>query len=78
MISSLIASYPHLKFYYFLRGYPIINDLPLKDLQNPYCQNIFSLAEVVDSGVRSPVFIYAQSFTKAREIYDDADLIIAK
>lgn len=78
MISSLIASYPHLKFYYFLRGYPIINDLTLKDLQNPYCQNIFSLAEVVDSGVRSPGFIYAQSLPKAREIYDDADLIIAK
>lgn len=78
MIASLKTHYPQLEFFYFVRGYPIINDLTLSDLNHPYCKNIFSLAQVVDSGVRSPGFIYTQSTLEAQKIYDNADLIIAK
>lgn len=78
MIASLKHHYPHLEFFYFVRGYPIINDLTLKDLEHPYSQKIFSLAQVVDSGVRSPGFIYSSITPNAKKIYDSADLIIAK
>lgn len=78
MIETLKAHFPSISFYYFLRGTPIINDLTLADLDNPYSQKIFSLAKVVDSGVKSPSFIYEHSTPQAQEIYNQADLIIAK
>lgn len=78
LIQTLKTHFPSMSFYYFLRGEPIINDLTLQDLDNPYSQRIFSLAQVVSSGVRSPSFIYEHSTPQAQEIYNQADLIIAK
>ncbi len=78
MIQTLKTYFPSLVFSYFLRGAPIINDLTLQDLGNPYSQKIFSLAQVVDTGVKSPSFIYANATAQAQEIYNQADLIIAK
>ncbi|PAF52802.1 ARMT1-like domain-containing protein [Helicobacter sp. 13S00477-4] len=78
-IEILKNQYPLLHIYYFVRGTPIINDITLKDLQtHPECQKIFDISEVIDSGVKSPGFIKEIASTKAQNLYDNADIVLAK
>lgn len=79
LLRIFARDFPELKLYYFVRGEPIINDITLKDLQEfEECRGIFEIAEVVDSGMKSPGFIYEDANLKAREIFDRADLILSK
>ncbi|WP_238699073.1 ARMT1-like domain-containing protein [Helicobacter sp. MIT 05-5294] len=77
LICVLKALYPKLKIFYFVRGAEIINDITLVDLKNTDSA-IFHLAEVVDSGVMSPGFIKSFASSNARNLYEQADLILAK
>lgn len=77
LIDALQILYPYLKIFYFVRGAEIINDITLADLKDTDSR-ILNLVEVVDSGVMSPGFIESLATKKARDIYKEADLILAK
>ncbi|WP_083781368.1 damage-control phosphatase ARMT1 family protein [Helicobacter winghamensis] len=77
LIVALKALYPNLEIYYFVRGADIINDITLKDLKNSDSA-LFKICKVVDSGVLSPGFIEALASVEAKEIYKNADVILAK
>ncbi|MEO1923048.1 MAG: ARMT1-like domain-containing protein [Nautiliaceae bacterium] len=61
--------------YFFTRGKPIINDITVNDLKD---LEIFDLAEVVDSGVDTPGFHINRANEKAKKLFFNADLVIAK
>lgn len=77
MIVALKVLYPNLEIYYFVRGFEIINDITLKDLQGSDSK-LFELCKIVDSGVPSPGFIWDLASLEAKEIYKNADIILAK
>lgn len=79
LLRLIARDFPDLKLYYFVRGEPIINDITLKDLQEfEECKGIFEVAKVIDSGVKSPGFVYKDASPKAQEIFNLADLILSK
>lgn len=78
LLRALKTLYPHLHIYYAVRGEPIINDLTLKDLFHPLAQNIQKYCTLLDSGVRSPGFVYEDSNAQTQTIYNNADVILAK
>ena len=61
--------------YFFTRGKPIINDITVNDLKD---LEIFDLAEVIDSGVDTPGFHINRANEKAKKLFFNADLVIAK
>lgn len=77
LIVALKSLYPHLEIFYFVRGAEIINDITLQDLKNSDSK-LFALCRVVDSGVLSPGFIESLASVEAREIYRNADMVLAK
>ncbi|WP_027326694.1 damage-control phosphatase ARMT1 family protein [Helicobacter pametensis] len=79
LLRVLSRDFPQLVLYYFVRGGPIINDITLKDLREyKQCAGIFEVASVVDSGVRSPGFVYEDASLEARRLFDEADVILSK
>lgn len=68
---------PKLEITYFTRGVDIINDITMQDLKESDSK-LFSLYNVVNSGVLSPGFIESLASGEAQEIYQNADLILAK
>lgn len=77
LIVALKSLYPHLEIFYFVRGAEIINDITLTDLKHTDSA-LFTLAKVVDSGVMSPGFIESLASAEAKEIYHNADVVLAK
>lgn len=77
LICALKALYPNLEVFYFVRGAEIINDITLLDLKKTDSA-MLHLAEVVDSGVISPGFLESLACKRARRIYQEADLVLAK
>lgn len=69
--------YPALRVYYFTRGAPIINDITIQDIIDHHSP-IADVCEVVDSGVPSPGFIYDLANSRAKALYDGADVVLAK
>lgn len=79
LLRLISRDFPDLALYYFVRGEPIINDITLQDLQEfEECKGIFEVAKVIDSGVRSPGFVYKDASLEAQEILNSADLILSK
>ncbi|MFA6195994.1 MAG: ARMT1-like domain-containing protein [Sulfurimonas sp.] len=74
-VETLKELFPHAKYYYMVRGNPIINDVTLKDTS---ACGFDKLCTVVDSGVNTPGFVYARANPHAKEIFDSADLVISK
>ena len=74
-IQTLQELFPHVKFYYFVRGKPIINDVTLKEAREIGFDEV---CEVIDSGVVTPGFTYKMATKKAQELFDSADVIISK
>ncbi|MCX6053022.1 MAG: ARMT1-like domain-containing protein [Campylobacterales bacterium] len=74
-VETLIELFPHAKYYYMVRGNPIINDVTLKDTS---ACGFDKLCMVVDSGVNTPGFVYSRANPHAKKIFDSADLVIAK
>ncbi|HEY9204208.1 MAG TPA: ARMT1-like domain-containing protein, partial [Sulfurimonas sp.] len=75
LIETLSELYPESKFYYMVRGNPIINDVTLKEATEAGFEKI---CEVVDSGVNTPGFTYNRANDYSRELFDTVDLIISK
>lgn len=78
LISSLKTIYPHLHITYATRGAPIINDLTLQDLSHPLASNLKAHCTLLDSGVKSPGFIYEDASGQTQDIYNQADIILSK
>lgn len=74
-VETLIELFPHAKYYYMVRGNPIINDVTLKETS---ACGFDKLCTVVDSGVNTPGFVYSRANPHAKEVFDSADLVIAK
>ncbi len=74
-IQTLKELYPSVKYFYMVRGNPIINDVTLKEAQEAGFEKI---CKVVDSGVNTPGFTYNRANPYAKELFDMADLVISK
>lgn len=74
-IEILKELYPHVKYHYFVRGCPIINDVTMKEA---LACGFDKLCNLVDSGVNTPGFVYERATPHAKELFDGADLVISK
>ena len=74
-IETLNELYPNVEITYMVRGNPIINDVTIKEAKEAGFDNICKL---VDSGVNTPGFTYNRATKEAKELFDNADLIISK
>jgi len=74
-IQSLQKLYPNIEFTYMVRGNPIINDVTMQEALDA---KIDSVCTLMDSGVPTPGFVYELASPKTQELFDTADLIIAK
>ncbi|BCD68613.1 DUF89 domain-containing protein [Nitratiruptor sp. YY09-18] len=75
VLLETIKEFYDIPLYYFVRGKPIINDVTYEDA---LAIGLDEVCEVVDSSVYTPGFIYEKANAKAKAIYDEADLILAK
>jgi hypothetical protein len=74
-IRSLQKLYPNLSVSYMVRGNPIINDVTMKEALEAGMETFCTL---MDSGVPTPGFEYSLASPDAKNLFDTADLIIAK
>jgi damage-control phosphatase, subfamily I len=74
-IRSLQKLYPDITVTYMVRGNPIINDVTMKEAVEA---GIDTLCTLMDSGVPTPGFVYELASAEAQNLFDNADLIIAK
>ncbi len=74
-IETLQKLFPHITFRYFVRTKPIINDVTLKEAREI---DFDEVCEVIDSGVDMPGFVYEIASKEAKNLFDDADVIISK
>lgn len=78
LLRALQSIYPALQIHYAVRGGAIINDITLKDLEHNLAKDITNYCKLLDSGVKSPGFVYDDANAKTKAIYDKANVIIAK
>ncbi|MEA3417981.1 MAG: ARMT1-like domain-containing protein [Campylobacterota bacterium] len=62
-----------IQIYYFVRGKPIINDVTVKE-----AQILSSCAHIIDTGVETPGYDLAEANSASREIFDRANIVLAK
>jgi len=74
-IETLQKLYPKIKFFYMVRGKPIINDVTIKEAKEAGFDKLCSL---VDSGVNTPGFAYNRANDYSKELFDRVDLVISK
>ncbi|MDO8453542.1 MAG: ARMT1-like domain-containing protein [Sulfurimonas sp.] len=74
-LETLKELFPHISYYYMVRGNPIINDVTMKEALSAGFEK---LCEVVDSGVNTPGFAYSRANPHAKQLFDTADLVISK
>ena len=65
----------NLDIYYFVRGKPIINDVTIKEAKEA---GLDEVCELVDSGVDTPGFVLDRASKEAKEIFLNADVVLAK
>jgi len=74
-IKTIKELYPDIVVYYFVRGKPIINDLIVSDLK---LSKIDEVATIIDTKASTPGIVRESLQAKAKELFEDADLIISK
>jgi hypothetical protein len=74
-IEHLQKLYPHLKITYMVRGTFIINDVTMKEAKEA---KIDQYCTLIDSGVNTPGFVYERATDESKDLFDNADIIIAK
>lgn len=77
LVATLKMLYPTLEIYYAVRGKPIINDLVMADMSGD-ARAIERFCTLLDSGVRSPGFVYSDANAFTQKIFDISDVIFAK
>jgi uncharacterized protein with ATP-grasp and redox domains len=73
LLIEMIRREYDLKVYYFVRGAPIINDVTSKE-----AEILSGAANIVDTGVETPGYDLAEANRSSREIFDRADIVLAK
>jgi len=73
LLISKIKELYDIDVYYFVRGKPIINDVTVKEAS--YLQDV---ATIVDTGVPTPGYDLRYANETSKEIYYNADMVIAK
>ena len=73
LLIELICREYDVEVYYFVRGAPIINDVTLKE-----AEILADTAHIIDTGVGTPGYDLAEVNRRSREIFDRADLVLAK
>ena len=74
-VATLTELFAHAKFYYMVRGTPIINDVTMKEALSA---GFDTLCTLVDSGVNTPGFMYSRATPHAKDLFDSADVVISK
>ena len=73
LLIKTIKKHYNIKIYYFVRGKPIINDITKNE-----AVLLADCANIVDTGVQTPGYDLKESNAKAKEIFDRADIVLAK
>ncbi len=74
-VKTLQKLFPHIEFYYFVRGEPIINDVTYDEA---IAIGFEKVCTVIDSGVPTPGFVYDLATNEAKKLFDTADAVISK
>lgn len=74
-IEAFGALFPELKITYMTRGKPIINDITFDEAA---ADGLSRVAELVDSGVDTPGFVYNRANENARKLFDESDVVLTK
>lgn len=74
-IEHLKALYPDLDVFYMVRGNYIINDVTMIEAKEAHMDQLCTL---IDSGVNTPGFVYERATKESQDLFDSADVIIAK
>ena len=74
-VEVLKELYPYAEYSYFVRGNPIINDVTMDEA---LACGFDKLCDLVDSGVNTPGFAYSRANPHAKNLFDEADLVISK
>lgn len=72
LIETIKKSYD-IQIHYFVRGKPIINDVTIKE-----AQLLSDCASIIDTGVATPGYDLEEANQNSREIFDRADIVLAK
>jgi uncharacterized protein with ATP-grasp and redox domains len=72
LIETIKKSYD-IQIHYFVRGKPIINDVTIKE-----AQLLSNCASIIDTGVATPSYDLEEANQNSREIFDRADIVLAK
>ena len=75
MMQSFRELFPHLEIFYAVRGRPIINDVTRTEAE---AAGIGEVATIVDSGVDTPGLDLSRASEEMLEIYERADVVLAK
>lgn len=74
-IEHLKVLYPGVEIFYMVRGNYIINDVTMMEAKEA---NMDQLCSLIDSGVNTPGFVYERATKESQDLFDTADVIIAK
>jgi uncharacterized protein with ATP-grasp and redox domains len=73
LLIEMIKKEYDIQMHYFVRGTPIINDVTFKEgALLSHC------ADIVDTGVQTPGYDLAEANTHSKEIFERADIVLAK
>jgi len=72
LIETIKKSYD-IAIYYFVRGKPIINDVTVKE-----ARILEHCASIIDTGVKTPGYDLSEANTRSKEIFERADIVLAK
>ncbi len=75
LLETMADQFPHLELTFVTRGYPILNDVLVKDALD--C-GLDTVATVVSSGSKTPGLVLNQADPAFLELYHAADMIISK
>ncbi|MDD5406160.1 MAG: ARMT1-like domain-containing protein [Sulfurovaceae bacterium] len=73
LLMEMIKKRHNVKIHYFVRTKPIINDVTKIE-----AQILSDFADIIDTGIETPGFEIDKSNPKAKEIFERADIVLAK
>lgn len=74
-IETFSRLFPTLSITYMTRGKPIINDITF---DAAHADGLAAYADLVDSGVDTPGFVYERASKRAQKLFDDSDVVLTK
>ena len=75
ILADVLKSLYDIEIFYFVRGKPIINDVTIKEAKK---SDIEKFATIIDTGVPTPGYNLKYANEISKEIFFNADIVIAK